>query len=139
VADSATILDAVRATLRDEPELRWAYVFGSVARGEAHRDVDVAIMPVAGALRGGVAFGQLIAKLEAAVGAKVDLVDLRSAELPLAGSLLRERRIVVDREPEARQSWEADTTIRWIDFEPSYVEFLDRRSRAMRQRLGTPG
>ena len=86
------VLQAVRRVLAAEPDVRWGYVFGSVARGEPYRDVDVAVM-------------------------------------------LRERRVVVDKEPQARCTWEAETTCRWLDFEPSYEEYLRRRNEAMRLRL----
>jgi predicted nucleotidyltransferase len=129
------VLAAVRDVLQADPHVRWAYVFGSVARGGPFRDVDVAVMPAADMPGGAVAWGQWIARLEATLGTKVDLVDLRRAELPLVGQMLRERRVVIDREPDARHAFEADTTSRWIDFEPSYQEFLERRSRAMRERL----
>lgn len=128
-------LAAVTRVLHDEPAIRWAYVFGSVARGQPFRDVDVAVMPAASALDGAVVWGQLVARIEAAVGTSVDLIDLRRAELSLVGPMLRERRVVLDREGQARRTWEADTTSRWLDFEPAYEEFLRRRSDAMRLRL----
>jgi hypothetical protein len=48
--------------------------------------------------------------------------------------MLRERIVVLDREPDARRDWEVDMTSRWIDFEPSYREYLDRRERAAQLR-----
>jgi predicted nucleotidyltransferase len=133
--NAAAAIDIATQVLSAEAGVRWAYVFGSVARGEPFRDVDLAVMPRAGSLTGGVAWGLLIARLEAALGAKVDLVDLSGAELPFVGPMLRERRVLVDRDPDARGTWEADTTSRWLDFEPSYLEYLRRRSEAMRQRI----
>jgi hypothetical protein len=38
------------------------------------------------------------------------------------------------RDPDARHAWEASTTSRWLDFEPSYREFLAARERAARLR-----
>jgi predicted nucleotidyltransferase len=35
---------ALRDVLAREPRVQWAYLFGSAARGERHRDVDVAVM-----------------------------------------------------------------------------------------------
>lgn len=48
--------------------------------------------------------------------------------------MLRERIVVVDREPGARHAWEADTTSRWLDFEPSFRAFLAVRERAAQRR-----
>ena len=129
------VLEAARCTLQAEPHLRWAYLFGSAARGEHFRDVDIAVMPAASMPQGAVALGMVVANLEQAVGIKVDLVDLSQPDLPFVGPMLTERVVLLDREPQARRTWEAGTTSRWLDFKPSYEEFLDRRNRAMRERL----
>ena len=129
------IIEAVKRALAGEPHLRWGYVFGSVARGMAYRDVDVAIMPAASMSAGAVAWGAVVSRLEAAVGTKVDLVDLSQSNLPLLGPMLTERVLVLDLEPTARRSFEAETTSRWLDFQPAYEEFLRVRSLAMRKRL----
>lgn len=128
-------IDAVRRVLAGEADVRWAYVFGSVTRRDEFRDVDVAIMPADTMAQGAVAWGGLIARLEAATGRDVDLVDLQQPDLPLVGPMLTERVVVLDREPQARRTWEADTTSRWLDFKPSYEEFLRVRDLAMKRRL----
>ncbi|MFO1076706.1 MAG: nucleotidyltransferase domain-containing protein [Planctomycetota bacterium] len=128
-------IGAARAVLAAEPHLLWACVFGSVARGEAGRDLDIAVMPSPTMPAGAVAWGQLIARLEAATGVKVDLVDLRHAPLPLLGPLLVDRIVVVDRDPLARHRFEADSTSRWLDFKPSYQEAQRIRLLAMQRRL----
>ncbi len=128
-------LATAKQVLDGEAHVRWAYVFGSVARGGPFRDVDIAVMPTSGMPGGAIAWGQMIARLEVALGTKVDLIDLAQADLPLVGPMLLERRVVVDREPATRRAWEADLTSRWIDFKHSYDEFLARRSRAMRERM----
>lgn len=64
------VIEVVRRALTDESHVLWAYLFGSVARHAAYRDVDVAIMPGPTMPGGLVAFGQLVAKLEAATAAK---------------------------------------------------------------------
>ena len=84
---------------------------------------------------GAVVFGQLIAQLEEAVATTVDLIDLRTAPLPLLGALLPERVVVLDRDPAARHTWEADTCSLWLDFRPSYEEAGRIRALAMRERL----
>lgn len=130
------VIAAVRKAIADEPHLRWAYVFGSVARGvPGFRDVDVAVMTAASMPAGAVAWGALVSRLEAAVGTKVDLVDLACGDLPLLGPMLLDRIIVLDRDPSARHAFEAETTSRWLDFKPSYEEFLRVRSLAARRRV----
>ncbi len=131
----AEAIDAVRLVLAAEPHLRWAYVFGSVARGTTYRDVDVAIMPAPSMPPGAVAWGQLVARLEATLGTKVDLVDLDTADLPFVGPMLCERIVVLDRDRDRRHAWEAETTSRWLDFRPSYEEAQRVRTLAMQRRL----
>ncbi len=126
---------AVRQVLIADQHLRWAYVFGSLGYGTQYRDVDVALMPGPGMPPCAVVWGDRIARLEAAVGCKVDLIDLSCADLPLVGPMLLERIVVVDREPSARHAFEAETTSRWLDFKPSYEEFLRVRSLAARVRM----
>ncbi len=133
------VVQAVSRCLLGEPHLRWGYVFGSVARGGRFRDVDVAVMPSDSMPAGAVAWGRLIAALEAATGHRVDLVDLNRAELPLVGPMLTERIVVLDREPAARGAFEAETTSRWLDFRTSYEEFLRVRSLAIQRRLAGAG
>lgn len=130
--DATDAIAAVRRLLAEEPDVRWAYVFGSAVRGGRYRDVDVAVMPTTQVTLAGM--GAWIARLEEAVGCKVDLVDLTAAELPFVGPMLRERTLVVDRDPAARHAWEAAITSRWLDFEPSFREFLAVRERAARLR-----
>ena len=88
-------LPPVEQRLRDvldrEPTLRWAYLFGSAARGEAFRDLDVAVMLAADA-RGAVPLGRVAARAEeAAAGVPVDVVDLASAAPALAGRIAARR------------------------------------------------
>ena len=134
--DSSTEqIEAARRLLAAEPHLRWGYVFGSVARGQRGRDLDVAIMPAATMPPGAVGWGLIIARLEAGTGRQVDLVDLGCADLPLLGPMLLDRVVVLDREPDARRAFEADTTSRWLDFKPSFEEAERIRNLAMRARL----
>lgn len=136
VAANARIPATVRAVLSARQDLDWAYLFGSAARGEHFRDVDVAVMPNEAMAAGAVAFGSLIAAIEQATASTVDLIDLRSASLPLLGALLPDRIVVLDRDPDRRRTWEADATSRWLDFRPAFERANRIREMALRQRLG---
>ncbi len=115
--------------------MRWAYLFGSAARGEAFRDLDVAVMLAANA-RGAVALGRVASRIEEALreGLRVDVVDLASAAPALAGRIAREGRVLIDREPEARRRWEMDANRRALDIEPWLAEFERLRNEALRRR-----
>ena len=134
--DSPTeLIEATRQALTAEPHLRWAYVFGSVARGQPGRDLDVAIMPAVTMPGGAVVWGEMIARLEAVASRRVDLVDLGCANLPLLGPMLLDRVVVLDRDPDARHVFEAETTSRWLDFKPSFDAAERIRTAAMQDRL----
>jgi uncharacterized protein len=130
------VLEHLRSALSAQEGVAWAYVFGSLARGEAHRDVDVAIMPREGAFQDALELGRLQAALQGTVSCHVDLVDLRGAPLPLIGSLLADRQVLIDRAPADRHAWEADSMLRWIDFRPTYERASAIRREALQLRYG---
>src|SRR4051794_24261513 len=94
--------DSLGAVLeREAPGVAFAYVFGSVATGQAgpRSDVDVALY-----LRDGVE--PVFARLDAARLAslhfgtdRVDVIVLNTAPLSLAGRVLQSRRVILDRDP----------------------------------------
>ena len=127
---------SLRDALALHPEIRWAYLFGSCARAEAFHDVDVAVMLGAGA-RGAVALGRIVNRAETAVrGVPVEVVDLAAAAPALAGRVVREGRLLVDREPEPRRAWEVAANQRALDIEPWLAEAERLRNEALRQRAG---
>lgn len=139
MALAPAMIDALRERLAREQGMRWAYLFGSAARGEEHRDLDIAVMPVAGADEGGpdlATFGRIAGDLEALTGTSV---DLGSAPLPLTGPMIRERIVLLDRDPAARHAWEAETTSRWLDFRPAYERYSALRRAAFLRRTRGAG
>jgi len=124
----------LRERLAGESTIRWAYLFGSAARGETFRDLDVAVM-LADDARGPLPLGRVVALAEeAGAGIPVDVVDLASSAPALAGRIVREGRVLVDREPRARRSWEVDANTRAIDIAPWLAEFERLRNEALRRR-----
>jgi predicted nucleotidyltransferase len=122
------------SVLSSDARLIWAYLFGSAARGGAHRDVDIAVMPDDGALDSLVEVGRLQIELGRAAGTEVDLIDLRRASLPLLGSILSNRIVLLDRCAFERRRWEASTLSRWLDFEPSFRRSSMLRAEKLAQR-----
>ena len=98
-----------------------AYLFGSEARGEASRgsDLDVAILlggPRPGTLdEGGF---DLAAALEAALQRPVDLVILNGAPVDLVARVLRDGRLLLDRNPSARIRFEVQARNEYFDLLP---------------------
>lgn len=111
------LLARLRAALRTEPNVRFALLFGSAARGEDSEASDVDLMVE---LRDTslVRLIDLELKLEALLGRDVDLVSLTDAESNplLLAEALDEGRVIVDREG------------RWAELRPRIGQ-LRRRAR----------
>ncbi len=99
VRRSWELLSALRATLRTEQNVRFALLFGSVARGTSApgSDVDVLVALRDGRLERVV---ELSAKLTAATGRRVDVVRLADAESEpsFLADVIADGRVLVDRE-----------------------------------------
>jgi predicted nucleotidyltransferase len=113
-------LDALRAVLQDEPEVAYALLFGSGARGRfrADSDLDVAVELRRGAPRDPGTLGRLAARLESAAGRRVDLVFLEEAASPLAYRILRDGQVLVERDRDARVARAARIILDYLDFKP---------------------
>ena len=88
-------------------ELKALYLFGSEARGDSsgHSDIDLAIL--ADKKLTPLGRWELQERVAAKLGRDVDLVDLRSASAVMRVEVLRDGNLLVDRDPSARQSFEA--------------------------------
>jgi uncharacterized protein len=91
------LLSRLRRALRTEPNVAFAAVFGSVARGQDHDSSDVDLLVK---LRDDEAFraGDLEARLTMAVARDVQVVRLQRADPVLLAEVLRDGRVLVDRE-----------------------------------------
>jgi predicted nucleotidyltransferase len=129
------VRDRVTRVLADEMQVRWAYLFGSVARGEPFADVDIAIMSDGDALQRPLELGGLAERVRRAVhidGLNVDVVHLAQMTLPAAAAVLASGIVLVDKDPKARRAWAADTQLRWLDFASLWQMYSDIRQAALR-------
>lgn len=108
--------------------LACAYLFGSHARGEATRrsDIDVAVLfpPAASPALAGPAT-ELRGELERALAAPVDLVDLRLAPVDLVHRVLRDGRLLVERDPAARIEFEVNARNAYFDLLPHLQRYRE--------------
>lgn len=132
-------LEAVAALLASRPDVRLAYVFGSVAAGRARRDsdLDVAVLfaepPVPATL------DLLTEEIEAAAGGPIDLVNLATAPPLLAHEVIRAGRCIVCRDAAERAEFEARSTLRYLDtahLRAIQAEYLRERVEALRGGAG---
>lgn len=127
------VLDAVEG----QPEISAVYVFGSVARGTEGpgSDVDVAVLfrstPSATLMGPRLT---LEGDLERRIGRAVDLITLNTASADLVHRVLRDGRLVLDRDPSRRIRFEVDKRNEYFDLQP----VRDAYRRTGRDRTATP-
>ncbi len=114
------MLDALHRILEAEPDVAYALLFGSRARGAARADsdADIAIELTAGAARDVHGLGGLAARLESAAGRRIDLVLLDEAPAPLAYRIFRDGRVLVERDHGALVARKARAILDYLDFKP---------------------
>lgn len=121
-----TLRAQLAAALTEGPALRFALVFGSVARGEARvdSDLDVAILPTDPSAS--LADEHRLADaLERASGRPVDLVRIDHADDALLWRIARDGVVLVSTPAEAVKRWRAQVAIEhadWVEMRGDAVE-----------------
>src|SRR6266536_2210117 len=114
------MLDAFRRALAAEPDVAYALLFGSRARGteRSESDVDVAVELVPSAARDVRALGGLAARLTSAAGRPVALVLLDEAPPSLAYRIFRDGRVIIERDRARLVARKARAILDYLDFKP---------------------
>jgi predicted nucleotidyltransferase len=115
----ASVLSSVVAMLEGRFSLSALWLFGSEARGEARDDSDIDLaalfskpVPVEDVLAARFDLSNLLRR-------SVDLVDLRRASPILGHQVLRNGRLVVDRDPADRHAFAMLLPSRYVDLKIS--------------------
>lgn len=121
------MFDRVRRALEGEQDVVYAVLFGSGARGALRpaSDVDVAIELCRGAPRDPATLGRLTARLESAAEREVDLVLSDEAPAPLAYSIFRDGRTLVESDHAALVARKARVILEYLDFKPAEERCAD--------------
>ena len=126
--DVVRLRTAVAEVLRGEPDIVAAYHYGSSARRQPARDIDIGLVVDRGALRA-IEVDRLAARIAAGCGRSVDEFDVRivnDADPVFLGNLLRDAQRCFERDPDARVAFEVRAMNAWLDFRPVW-ERLRRR------------
>jgi predicted nucleotidyltransferase len=124
-------VNQVKSFFERDPDVRLAVLFGSYATGRIHSgsDVDIAVAyPEKMSLEDRVAKAQ---ELSAVVNKEIDLIDLREAHGVLLQQILRNRKTLVNRDPELY----GRIIVRRIDEEESLMPLYERVLQARRERF----
>jgi predicted nucleotidyltransferase len=124
----ARITKAQEMLSRDDNVI-FAYLFGGLAEGAAKplSDVDVAVYLRDTADLAEYKLG-LFGSLSEALGtSELDLVILNTAPTSLAGRILQRKRLLVDKDPPRRHSYESVTLREFFDFRIKEEAFFSRR------------
>ena len=123
------LLPAAASHLQSHPSVMFAYLFGSLALGRLQplSDVDIAIF-----LDQNIKFAEnkleILGKLNDILQTdEIDLVVLNTAELPLIMSIIKSRKIIVDKEPFMRHKFESLAMRKFFDFSKKETIILHRR------------
>lgn len=127
--DATATLERLRAVMAAEGDVRVAVAFGSLVDGRSRfdSDVDVAVYtapPLTSVRRAG-----LVERVAHATGRAVDLVDLRTAGVPLLRSVLRGGRVLVREDEAAYLRVLARMVADAEDFLPLQERLLEERRR----------
>jgi uncharacterized protein len=117
---------------RSRADVAAVYLFGSTARrtARADSDVDVAVLFHTSPRR--TLDGPRLViegELERTLGAPVDLVVLNDAPVDLRIRVLRDGRLLIERDPSARIAFEVRTRNEAFDLEPVLIRYRAARER----------
>ena len=126
-SDSTVGLDRIRELLSADEDVVVAIVFGSVASGHhgPESDLDIAVLGESPLTTGQRT--RLIRQLAAETGRPVDLVDLRTAGLPVLRSALAGGKRIVCKDQAAYAGLVSKMLLDNADFEPYRKRMLRER------------
>lgn len=127
--DFIQIGSTVRETLQSHEEVLFCYVFGSLATGTARKgsDVDVAVYLAPEYQKRFFDIRlDLTEQLTRALSREVDIVVLNTAAPFLKYAILKEGKLVFERDREARINFELKALNEYFDYRPILKQYRDR-------------
>ncbi len=124
----AEIIKKSAEILKEEPRIFFAYLFGSYAVGKAnrHSDADIAVYfnPELDKMERFNLRLKISDLLSDALGIEVDIVDVATAPVSLQHRVLRQKQLIMEREPKQRVSFEVASRREYFDLQ----RHLERRT-----------
>ena len=127
--DFAVIAEKIKEVLLGQREVVFAYVFGSTATGKARKgsDVDVAVYLAPQKKAGFFDVRlKLLELLSRAIPGEADVLVLNTAAPFLKYVVLKEGRLVFERDPEVRLDFELKALNEYFDYKPILEMYHNR-------------
>lgn len=128
---SKNILELVpeaQKVLNNNPQVIFAYLFGGLAKSHLSSlsDVDIAVYLIANNEL--EVKSNLLNQLGQALKTdEIDLVILNTASLPLKARIIQNKKVLIDKDPNLRYSFESLTLREYFDFSIKEKDILYRR------------
>lgn len=127
--DIEELMSKAKEVLENENNIVFAYLFGGLAKGRVSpiSDIDIAvyIRDTSDLLESKI---RILSLLIDALGREdIDLVILNVAPLLLKARIIRDKKILVDKDPNLRYSFESLTLREYFDFSIKERDILYRR------------
>jgi predicted nucleotidyltransferase len=120
------ILQRVKKVIKKHGEITFAYLYGSLAKGEERRssDVDVGVFLERNFKRKVFYEAQLALEIEKEAKLRnVEVVVLNGKSLRFLNQVLRYGKLIISRNEKERIKFETFVTKSYIDFKPYYEEY----------------
>lgn len=124
-----SLIPKVTAYLQSNPQIIFAYLFGSLAKGKQQplSDVDIAVYLKQSSNIVECKLSILGKLIDILQTDEMDLVVLNAANLPLVINVLKMKKLIVDKEPFTRHIFESLTMRKYFDFSIKEAAILKRR------------
>jgi uncharacterized protein len=123
------LLPGAARYLENQPEVRFAYLFGGLAAGRRGplSDIDLAVYLADRSKSSRIKLKLLNNLIYILRTEEIDLVILNTAPLPLAYRIIKNKKILMDREPFFRHRYESLIIRKYLDFSVAEKRILERR------------
>jgi predicted nucleotidyltransferase len=116
------------------------YLFGSTVKNRERQesDLDLAVLfnECMGQFQRFEAKLQVANELEDQIKKKIDIVDLRSADLFFIHQVMKNKKIILDRDTHSRVSFEVKFRKMYFDHMPFYEQYHRQSRKRLREREG---
>ena len=123
------LLPGATRYLENQPEVRFAYLFGGLASGRRGplSDIDLAVYLADGSKLSRIKLKLLDNLIDLLRTEEIDLVILNIAPLPLAYRIIKSKKILMDRDPFLRHRYESLIIREYLDFSVAERRNFERR------------